>query len=136
MSNLIDELRSEHQKLASILLEVKELGPTREGRRLLGMSKAALLAHLKKEDSFLYPELQRAAVDDPRLQEVLSNFASDMDKISKAAINFFAEWEMGGDALDFVKEIETLIAVLQSRIRREETILYPEYLLLLEKKAA
>lgn len=136
MSKLVDELKGEHGKLAQVLTEVKAKGPSKEGLQLLTASKAALLAHLKKEDTFLYPELKKAAATDSRLKATIDTFATDMDKISKAAIDFFAKWEKGGDGMEFAKDIGNLIAVLQGRIRREESSLYPEYDKLADKKAA
>ncbi len=136
MSKLIDELKGDHQKLAQVLTEVKTKGPTKEGLQLLTASKAALLGHLKKEDTFLYPELKKAAANDNRLKATLDTFASDMDKISKAAIDFFNKWEKGGDGMEFAKDVGNLIAVLQGRIRREESSLYPEYDKVVDKKVA
>ncbi len=134
MSKLIDELQQEHLHLAKVLVEIKEKGLSSEGQKLLNLSKAALLAHLKKEDTFLYPDLNQAAKSDSQLQVLLSNFASDMEYISKAAFEFFARWEQGGDPDEFTIQLEFLVSVLQSRIRREETLLYPEFEKLDSKK--
>jgi iron-sulfur cluster repair protein YtfE (RIC family) len=135
-NKLTEELHHEHQILAEKLTQVKKLGPTEEGLKILQNSKAALIAHLKKEDAFLYPELRRMARQDSRMKEIVDNFAADMEMISAVAIQFFVDWENGGDPEDFGKELDTLIAVLLGRIRREETILYPEYNLGQEKKVA
>ena len=134
--NLTAELQEEHRFLAEALTKVKALGPSEEGLKLLNSSKAALLAHLKKEDTFLYPELRKIATTDQRVGGIVDMFASDMAKISQAAIEFFQHWENGGDPEDFAKELDTLISVLLGRIRREEMILYPEYKLAEEKNVA
>lgn len=136
MSELIKELKKEHEFLAQLLGEVRALGPTEEGLAKLMRSRAALLGHLKKEDSFLYPELERAAAQDPRLRALLDDFASDMRTISTAVIQFLDEWKDGGDPDDFVNELDLVISTLQSRIRREETLLYPEFTQWRERKGA
>lgn len=136
MSKLIQELKSDHEKLAQVLSSALAKGPTKEGLQLLNTTKAALLAHLKKEDTFLYPELKKAAVNDKNLKSTIDMFASDMDKISKAAIDFFNKWEKGGDGVEFAKDIGSLISVLRSRIHREESSLYPEYDRVADKKSA
>ncbi len=136
MSKLVTELKADHAKLAGVLTEAKTKGLTKEGLQLLTASKAALLAHLKKEDTFLYPELKKNAEQNPALKTLLSTFASDMDKISKAAIDFFNKWEKGGDGAEFMKDLSNLLATLSNRIHREETLLYPEFDKIADKKAA
>ncbi len=136
MSKLVDELKSDHEKLAQVLSNALAKGPTKEGLQLLNTSKAALLAHLKKEDTFLYPELKKAATNDKNLKSTLDTFAADMDKISKTAIDFFTKWEKGGDGVEFAKDIGNIISVLRSRIHREESTLYPAFDRIVDKKAA
>ena len=136
MSKLVSELKGDHEKLSQVLTNAMAKGPTKEGLQLLTASKAALLAHLKKEDTFLYPELKKASATDPRLKATLDTFAADMDKISKAAIDFFNKWEKGGDGIEFAKDIGALITVLRTRIHREESSLYPEYDKVADKKVA
>ncbi len=136
MSKLVQELKQDHEKLAQVLSAALSKGPTKEGLQLLTTSKAALLAHLKKEDTFLYPELKKAALNDKNLKMTLDSFASDMEKVSKAAIDFFNKWEKGGDGIEFAKDVGTLISVLRSRIHREESNLYPEFDRVADKKSA
>lgn len=136
MSKLVNELKADHVKLASVLNEAKSKGLTKEGLQLLTASKAALLAHLKKEDTFLYPELKKHAETNAHLRSLLSTFAADMDKISIAAINFFTKWEKGGDGAEFMKDLANLLATLKNRIHREESLLYPEFDKIADKKAA
>lgn len=136
MSKLVTELKGDHEKLAKVLIEAKAKGPTKEGLQLLVSCKAALLAHLKKEDAFLYPELKKSAEKNPQLKATLDTFASDMDKISKAAIDFFNKWEKGGDGLEFAKDIGNIVSVLKNRIHREESLLYPEFDKIADKKVA
>lgn len=136
MSKLVTELRSDHERLLQVLNDAKTKGPTKEGLKLLVASKAALLAHLKKEDTFLYPELYKQAEKNPTLRATIETFASDMDKISKAAIQFFNKWENGGDGLEFAKDIGNLVSSIKNRIHREESLLYPEFDKIADKKVA
>jgi iron-sulfur cluster repair protein YtfE (RIC family) len=125
MSVLIDELKSDHAKLVAVLTEVKALGP-QKGMDILRKAKASLLAHLGKEDKKLYPILKKAAETDASVKSTLDIFASDMDKISKAALDFFAKYENGNPAgLDFAKDYGALMFTLSNRIRKEEDVLYP-----------
>ncbi|OQW54265.1 MAG: hypothetical protein A4S09_06090 [Proteobacteria bacterium SG_bin7] len=136
-SQLVKDLKSDHAKLVAVLTKVKELGPTAEGLKLLTTAKAALLAHLGKEDAKLYPELVAAAETDPKVKTTLSIFGKDMDKISKAALDFFAKYEKGVDTtFEFSRDFGGLLGTLATRIRKEEEQLYPLYDAVVAKKAA
>lgn len=137
MSNLVNELKADHQKLVSVLTKVKEIGPTKEGLKMLNSAKAALLAHLGKEDSKLYPELKAAAKSDPKVNTTLATFGKDMDKISRAALEFFSKYEKGVTSeFEFSKDFGGLVALLGTRIRKEEEQLYPLYETVVNKKAS
>lgn len=137
MSKLVDELKADHQKLVAVLTDIRTKGiVSKEAVQLLMTAKGALLAHLKKEDTFLYPELQSAAKDDKNLASTVDLFAKDMDKISQSVLAFFAKYENGGEGMEFAKDIGNLMATLGNRIQREENALYPEYDRVQSKKAA
>lgn len=137
MQNLVNELKEDHKKLVSVLAEVKNKGVvTNEGLQTLFSAKAALLAHLKKEDTFLYPQLKKAAETDPALKTTLDIFAKDMDKITTQVLAFFDKYSNGGSGIEFAKDIGGLLSVLGARIQREEGALYPEYIKIQTKKAA
>ena len=128
MSVLTNELKSEHQGLVSTLNEVKALGiSSQEGITKLLAAKNGLLAHLSKEDQKLYPVLNKEAEGNSTLKTKLDMFAKDMDGISKAALDFFAKYQSGGEGLEFAKDFGGLVAVLGQRIQREESILYAEF---------
>jgi iron-sulfur cluster repair protein YtfE (RIC family) len=137
MSNLVNELKSDHKELVSVLTQIKAKGiVSQEAVALLMKAKGALLAHLKKEDTFLYPALNNAAANDKNLKSTLDIFAKDMDKITQSVQAFFNKYEKGGEGLEFAKDIGNLISVLGSRIQREENALYPEYDKIQSKKSA
>lgn len=128
MSNLVAELKGEHETIVKILTDVKELGITsKEGQGLLISAKSGLLAHLAKEDSQLYPRLKKEAETNASLKITLDTYANEMNNISKAALDFFDKYASGGDGLEFAKDFGHLFAVLASRIRKEEAIIYAKY---------
>lgn len=137
MNNLVSELKAEHQKLVSVLTEMKAKGVTTpEGLKVLMQAKGAVVAHLKKEDTFLYPEMRSAAARDPKLQQTLDIFAKDMEKVTAQVLEFFDKYQNGGSGIEFAKDIGALMTVLANRIQREESALYPEYDKLKKTKAA
>ena len=128
MSNIVAELKSEHEMLVKVLGEVKEIGvSSEEGRGKLMAAKDGLLAHLAKEDEHLYPQLKERAMTDANLKSMLDTFARDMDSISAAALAFFDKYQDGGSGIEFAKDFGALYGALGNRIRKEETILYPEF---------
>ncbi|MDH5681306.1 MAG: hemerythrin domain-containing protein [Spirochaetota bacterium] len=128
MSELVNELKKEHDILVTVLNEVKEIGiSSQEGKDKLSAAKNGLLAHLKKEDEQLYPKLRVAATSNEQLQRTLDHFLREMEEISSFAIEFFGKYESGGEGVEFIRDFGKLIGGLRGRIRREENILYPEY---------
>lgn len=128
MTNLVAELKAEHQKLVAVLTDIKAKGvTTKEGVQALMQAKGAVLAHLKKEDTFLYPEMKMAAEKNPQLKQTLEIFAKDMDKVTAQVLEFFTKYQNGGTGIEFAKDIGAVMTVLANRIQREESALYPEY---------
>ena len=125
MSNLVEELKSDHAVIAETLNKVKNLGITsEEGQNILLAAKNGLLAHLRKEDEQLYPVLNNAAESNAALKQTLDMFAKDMEVISKAALDFFDKYSTGGSGVEFAKDFGRLFATLSQRISKEENILY------------
>jgi len=136
MSQLIDKFKNDHKTLVSVLEDVRRLGVTPEGLNKLKGAKAALVAHLKHEDTDLYPTLRKAAAADAALKTMLDTFAKEMEGITKFALDFFAKYENGGNGVEFAKDFGKLLGELGNRIRREETLLYEAYEKVAAKKAA
>ena len=117
-----------HFSISVDICAVNRLGiSTNEGKSKLLAAKQGLLAHLKKEDDQLYPVLNEAAEQDPDLRRTLDTFAKDMKVVSGGALEFFAKYAGGGSGLEFARDFGRLYAVLGSRVRREESVLYAEY---------
>ena len=128
MRRIIEELNTEHAKIAGVLLEAKAAGvATPHGRELLNSAKTLLLFHLKKEDSELYPELKIIATGDEELKKILDKFADDMENVTKTVFRFFDKHFEGTAGTGIETDFEELFSVLAQRIRREETVLYPSY---------
>ena len=128
MSGLITELKYEHSQIADTLRGVLELGiNSEEGKKLLFSAKSYLLAHLEKEDTKLYPVLWKAAQNNTDLKRILDVYANDMDSISKMALEFFNKYASGGDALLFALDYKELYKELNTRIMKEETVIYKKY---------
>ena len=130
MAFLIDELKKEHSVLVSMLNKITGFGiNSKERLDILFSAKTGLLAHVKKEDSEMYPVLRKASEKDENLKMMLDMFANDMNTISKAAFGFFDKYSQGslGSELDFAVDFVRLLGLLELRIRKEENILYKEY---------
>lgn len=126
MSQLITKLKNDHKVLVDAFVEIKGLGIAHpEAPKKLMNAKAAMLAHLKIEDVDLYPILRKAAETDMSIKSTLNVLAQDMDVVSKAALDFFAKYEKGGDAMEFSRDYTKIYMALTTRIRREEENLYP-----------
>lgn len=129
MSKLIDELKNEHKWIQHLLGQVKSVGITSTaGIEKLLLSKKALLAHLKKEDDKLYPILRDAGKTNQDINLTLKMFTDDMKSITDQVISFYAKYENGiQNKLDFATDFGVIVSILNDRIWREETILYPKF---------
>ncbi len=127
MSKLTEELKEEHIALMETLNRAKEIGVTsEEGYKTLQAAKTALLAHLKKEDSQLYPVLRMAAEKDAALKRTLDMFARDMEGITDMVMTFFDKYS-GVPGVELARDFGKIYSVLSQRIIREEGIIYPKY---------
>lgn len=125
MNELVSDLINDHIEIAKALSRIREVGvSTTQGQELLRLVKQGLLAHLEKEDKWLYPKLWEEAQNDSHLQHTLDVFASEMENISQAALNFFHKYENGGTGLEFSMDFAELLTVLKQRIYKEEHIIY------------
>lgn len=129
VTSLIHQLKQEHAAIMHLLKKVAKLGVTNgQALKELISAKTLLLEHLRKEDELLYPVLRASAGMDPALMHTIDRFADDMDVVSAEAIAFFDKYSTGGHSLEFSGDFGFLAVCLESRIRKEEAILYEEYL--------
>ncbi len=105
------------------------LGITREeGLRLLHLAKNMISDHLDKEDDKIYRTLHVNARNNEELQNIVDNFAGDVQDISKKVITFFDKYSSRKNSLEFGKDLRVVLAKLKSRISREENIFFNKIL--------
>ncbi|MGE5173901.1 MAG: hemerythrin domain-containing protein [Betaproteobacteria bacterium] len=128
MSNLIEELKNEHKSILDILDQVKTVGiSSRPGREKFLSARDLLIAHMSKEDEQYYPKLRQAAADNQDLKVVLDYFITDMENVSKKAMQIFDKYSGGGDEAEFAGEIKLLYVMLKDRIQTEENNLFIKF---------
>lgn len=128
MPGLTAELRKEHIALAEMLKAVKMCGvETIEGQEKVFSMKELLIAHLRKEDLQLYPAMKVASSYDERLAYTLELFAKDMDAVTAFVIKFYNRPMRFNPDAGFCAEVKRFLAIIRSRMSREETTLYSEY---------
>lgn len=128
MSNLISELKAEHQFLATRLKIVRSIGiKSVEGRDLLIAAKSCFLDHLKKEDEQLYPSLNKASENNEELKKSLSLFSEDLNNVTHIILDFFEKYTNTCSGEEFEKDFEQFYLAFAQRVSREERVLYPKY---------
>ncbi len=128
MPQFIEQLIQEHKTLFIALdnLKTLEIG-SHEWKDSLFICKNILLTHLKKEDEQLYPKLNKIAETNKSLKTTLDVFAYDMEEISKNALNFFKKYFNTEEFSDFENDLNALQSNLYTRIRKEESVIFPKY---------
>jgi hemerythrin-like domain-containing protein len=125
MSDLVKTLKDEHTNIHKILVKVGELGiDNDDGHKALMAAKAGILAHLEREDKYLYPTLLNAAEDDSFLRDILDIFYENIESVAKAALGFFDKYEAGTRSDSFAVDFSELVCVLTQRIKKEESVIY------------
>ncbi|MGM5488523.1 MAG: hemerythrin domain-containing protein [Nanobdellota archaeon] len=126
--SVTQELKDDHKVLSDELGKIQQYGiVSEEGRKHFFSLKEKLLAHLNKGDEKIYPILEKAAENDTVLKGQLDAFRDEMKDISKKAMDFFAKYEEDTRDPSFASDLAGLIALLKSRIRKEEMILYKRF---------
>ncbi len=128
MLALIDQLVKEHSEIFAELTEANSLGIiTKEGQSKLFSAKADLFVHLKNEDEHLYPVLKKEAGNKKHLESILYSFSSEMENISKSVMKFIDKYSDGVLDSKYVEAFETILATLNARMKKEESVLFAEY---------
>jgi iron-sulfur cluster repair protein YtfE (RIC family) len=130
MARLIEELKREHAEIARLLDTVKSPKISNaEAHKILLSAKNTLISHLRKEDTQLYPLLNKAAESNTSLKRTVDFYARDMDEITAKAIAFFDKYSKDDAPIDleFAKAFGNLFATISRRLRSEESTLYLEY---------
>lgn len=128
MTGFIEELRHEHAEIIRRLRAVKRMGVhTMEGRNHLSELKTFLCDHIEKEDRKLYPVLKDRVAGDPELKEHIEAFEEEIMQMSSLCKKFFETYATGGGGIEFLTAFDKLHHSLESRIKREEEILFQKY---------
>jgi hypothetical protein len=121
---LIDDLKHDHHEIFKLLDESLALGVvTDAGRRKLKDVRAVVLAHLKREDTKLYPEMRKHDAT----RDLGEMYAHEMHTISTEVFAFFDSLERGGAGIEFARQMGRVISHLRQRMTREEVRLYPAF---------
>ena len=140
-SNLTDPiefiklLKSQHMSIISTVREIDDQsgGPENLSNSIdkLNNITGLLFDHLEKEDKYLYPIL----IKNKETQEIGKKYYYDMERLSCIALDFFKRYCINKEGLkifieDFINGYSIFKGLLKTRIKREETELYPAYILL------
>jgi hemerythrin-like domain-containing protein len=122
--SLIDTLIHDHKEIFRLLDESQALGATtEEGRRKLKQVRGVVVAHLKREDLKLYPEMQKHLPT----RELGDTYSQEMRNISSEVLAFFDSLENGAAGIEFSRQMGRVVSHLRQRMTREEVRLYPAF---------
>ncbi len=133
--DFIKSLKSEHRAIISTIYDIDNQtdGPSslHSSTEKLNRITDLLFSHLEKEDKVLYPALMRKA----ETSEIARKYSYDMERLSCIALDFFNRYCINKEGLkifieDFINAYSLFSGLLKVRIKREETELYPSYILL------
>ncbi len=128
MENLIDDLVTDHNALRKLSDSVFDYIVSLENRlEFVNKLKDLILAHIEKEDKYLYPFLEKEAENNSSLRSKLDFFAKDWAETSKFALYYIEKYSAGKFDDDFAKDTAKLISTLRQRMMKEEISLYSEY---------
>ena len=130
MRNLIDELKKDHNDIKNLFVKIHEGQLSNEKKfDLLMKSKDEMLAHLAKEDKYLYPELQKKSETDLALKMTLETFAKETEAVTKAINNFYDNYSSIDkiNSQSFSKDLVSFIVSLKKRIMQEEVVIFNSY---------
>lgn len=128
MTNLTSTLRLQHVFISNLVEAAQWIGVEKlEAQRKLRAAKIHLLAHLKLEDTLLYPVLFEAAETNVELKHTLQFLGKDMAGVSKEVMSFFEQYHIGATHHHTTQDIGNILFLLQTRIRREEETLFAEF---------
>lgn len=128
MSDLIEELITEHKAILALLNEVKSLGIlSKSGQQKFLSARDLLISHMNKEDEQYYPALIKAAENNKNLKIMLDYFITDMEVVSTRAMHLFNKYAQGEYGSDFAGDLKLLYITLKDRIHTEEETLFKKF---------
>lgn len=127
-------LKSQHRSIVSTVCEIDNQpgGPNdlKHSVEKLNAITDLLFDHLEKEDKYLYPAL----IGNKETSELAKKYSYDMERLSCVALDFFKRYCVNREGLkifieDFINSYSIFKGLLKVRIKREETELYPAFIL-------
>ena len=131
----INFLKSQHKAIITTVYEIDsqevQTSNLKDSIDKLNKITDILFDHLEKEDKQLYPTL----MSNKDTQTLARKYFYDMERLSCIALDFFKRYCVNKEGLkifieDFTSAYSTFKGLLTVRIKREETELYPAYILL------
>lgn len=128
-------LKSEHRAIISTLCDIdaQQGGASniQDSANKLNKITDLLFDHLEKEDKKLYPTLLASR----HTTDMAKKYSYDMERLSCIAVDFFKRYCLNKEGLkifveDFINGYSVFKGLLKVRIQREETELYPAFILL------
>lgn len=128
-------LKSEHKAIIATVSDIDDQqgGPSnvKDSVDKLNRITDVLFSHLEKEDKKLYPTL----LANEHTVNIAKKYSYDMERLSCIAVDFFKRYCVNREGLkifveDFINGYSIFRGLLKVRIKREETELYPSFILL------
>ena len=133
--DFIKLLKSQHMSIVSTICEIDNQsgGPydLQNSVEKLNRITGLLFDHLEKEDKQLYPAL----LGNKGTHELAKKYTYDMERLSCIALDFYKRYCLNKEGLkifieDFINGYSLFKGLLKVRIKREETELYPAFILI------
>lgn len=136
MADLLAQQEEEHRVILARIEEARSLGPlSPHGRERLDTTMAMFMAHLDRDEAEIFRVLEAAAQTNDSVRQALRWFAVHRT-ISVEAIEAACErLRRTTSELEYAQDFGHLVAIIGSRIQREESILHPIFRRLTEGKA-
>lgn len=132
---LIDELESEHRRffeLHDLVIDAVRNRRLQEVPELLKEFDALLTDHLLTERIRLYAYMDAYFSNDSRTREMLRDYRLEMDRVGDSVRKMVHRYRLlamdSQLAMNFEEDFAELRRVLEERMSREETTLYPLYM--------
>ncbi|MFA5628214.1 MAG: hemerythrin domain-containing protein [Thiohalomonadaceae bacterium] len=132
---LINELMADHKSMLTLQEQIKTTFARQDYASVtvkLTDFQGYLHDHLLKENVRLYAYLEACFLNDHAKHELIRRFRREMDGIAKTALNFLKKYSTmaGNPALNatFTKDFDDVWQLFETRLQREELILYPLYM--------
>lgn len=128
MTETIKYLISDHQAMLTLLKRSKSDKLSTEQRSAyLAAVKSLLENHLKYEDKNLYPRMRELSKGNNAAIDTISEFTTGLEKLGSIVFNFFQQNENAPDNIHNSSDFTKIIKLLEVRIQKEESKLYPLY---------